>query len=56
VHLHPIGAFDEFNLGLLEVNEDRIKITKKNTHCFIRGHKAHNALIGGAEVGENHLL
>ena len=51
VHLHPITAFDEFDLDLLEGNEHRIKVIKKNTHCFVRGHKAHNVLIWGARGG-----
>ena len=51
VHLHPIGAFDEFDLGILGGNEDRIKVIMKNTHCFVRGHKAHNVLIWGNRGG-----
>ena len=51
VHIHPIGAFDEFDLNLLEMNEDRIKVIKKNTHCFVRGHKLHNVLIWGSRGG-----
>ncbi len=51
VHLHPIGAFDEFDLDILEGNEDRIKLIMNNTHCFVRGHKAHNVLIWGSRGG-----
>ena len=51
VHLRPISAFNNFDLDLLEGNEDRIKVIKKNTHCFVRGHKAHNVLIWGSRGG-----
>ena len=54
VQLHPIGAFDDFDLDILEGNEDRIEVIKKNT-CFVRGHNAHNAYLGSG-VGESHLL
>ena len=47
----PYHAFDEFDLDLIKGNEDRIKVIKKNTHCFVRGHKAHNVLIWGSRGG-----
>ena len=51
VQLHPISAFDDFDFDILEGNEDRIEVVKKNTHCFVRGHNAHNVLIWGPRGG-----
>ena len=51
VGLRAIRAFDEFELDLLEGNEGRIEVLKKNTHYFLQGHKAHNVLIWGPRGG-----
>lgn len=51
VGLHAIRVFDEFELELLEGNEARIEVLKKNTHYFLQGHKAHNVLIWGPRGG-----
>ena len=51
VGLRAIRAFDEFELDLLEGNEGRIEVVKKNTHYFLQGHKAHNVLIWGPRGG-----
>ncbi len=34
----------------------KIKVTKKNTRCFVRGHKVHNVLIWGSRGGGNSSL